>query len=100
MSKLDHLAIPVASYADSKAWYVGVLGLHVEFDVPDRKMVAVRDDSDLTVFLGEGEVPAHPGAFMLYFSVDDVPRSTARAPKPVWRSCMSPSLWSGASARN
>jgi predicted enzyme related to lactoylglutathione lyase len=72
MSKLDHLTIPVASYADSKAWYVEVLGLKIEFDVPDRKMAAVRDDADLTVFLCEGDAPANPGAFMFYFSVDDV----------------------------
>jgi len=72
MARLDHLSVPVASYAESKAWYAEIMGLQVEFDMPDQGMVAVKDTSDVTVFLYEGEVPANPQAFMFYFSVEDV----------------------------
>jgi predicted enzyme related to lactoylglutathione lyase len=72
MARLDHLSVPVASYADSKAWYVEIMSLEVEFDAPDQDLVAVKDSSEVAVFLYEGEVPANPQAFMFYFSVDDV----------------------------
>lgn len=72
MTRFDHLAVPVADYEAAKAFYAGVLGLEVEFDVPERKMVAVRDTHDFTLFLSQGEVPQSPGAFMFYFSVENV----------------------------
>jgi catechol 2,3-dioxygenase-like lactoylglutathione lyase family enzyme len=70
--KLDHIAIPVASWTVSRDWYVGTLGLEVEFEVPDARMVAVRDEHDFTIFLTQGSVPAHPDEFALYFQIDDV----------------------------
>ncbi len=72
MPRFDHLAVPVASYDVSKAWYVDVLGLDIEFDMAANKMVAVRDTHDFTLFLYEGEVPANPATFMFTFSVEDV----------------------------
>jgi uncharacterized glyoxalase superfamily protein PhnB len=42
-------------------WYKGHLGFEVEFEIPERKTAAMRDDADLTVFLYESEVPDCPG---------------------------------------
>ena len=72
MLKFDHLTLPVSDWQASRQWYVEVLGLTVEFEMPDRRSVAVCDEHDFTVFLAEGPVPAHPEAFALYFQVDDV----------------------------
>jgi catechol 2,3-dioxygenase-like lactoylglutathione lyase family enzyme len=72
MLKFDHLTLAVSDWQASRRWYVEVLGLTVEFEMPDRRSVAVRDEHDFTVFLAEGPVPEHPEAFALYFQVDDV----------------------------
>jgi hypothetical protein len=37
------------------------LGFELEFEIPERKTAAMRDDADLTMFLYEGEVAACPG---------------------------------------
>mgnify|MGYP001160173405 CR=1 FL=1 len=72
MLKFDHLTLAVSDWQASRRWYVEVLGLAVEFEMPDRRSVAVRDEHDFTIFLAEGPVPAQPEAFALYFQVDDV----------------------------
>lgn len=72
MLKFDHLTLSVSDWQASRQWYVEVLGLKVEFEMPDRGSVAVCDEHDFTIFLAEGPVPAHPEAFALYFQVDDV----------------------------
>jgi predicted enzyme related to lactoylglutathione lyase len=70
--RFDHLAFPVCNYEESKAFYLEVLGLSVDFDAPEREMIAVKDARDFTLFLYQGEVPNNPDAFMFYFSVPDV----------------------------
>jgi catechol 2,3-dioxygenase-like lactoylglutathione lyase family enzyme len=70
--KLDHLRIPVTSLARSRAWYVGTLGLTVEFEVPDRQTVALQDGEDFTIFLQEIAGPVRPNGAALWFQVDDV----------------------------
>lgn len=75
MVRLDHLAIPVKDCARSRDWYVQKLGLTVEFEIPERKTVAVSDVADLTLFLYEpveGEVSP---SCTLTFQVDDVHRT-------------------------
>lgn len=72
MLKFDHLTLSVSDWQASRQWYVEVLGLKVEFEMSDRRSVAVCDEHDFTIFLAEGPVPAHPEAFALYFQVDDV----------------------------
>jgi catechol 2,3-dioxygenase-like lactoylglutathione lyase family enzyme len=70
--RLDHLSIPVSDCERSREWYVHNLGLQVEFEIPERKTVAVCDEADLTLFLyvpDEGEVSA---SCTLTFQVDDV----------------------------
>jgi hypothetical protein len=39
--KFDHTTIPVSNWIASRDWYVNVLGLKVEFEVPDRLTGAV-----------------------------------------------------------
>lgn len=75
MLKFDHLAIPVTRWTASRDWYVAILGLAVEFEVPDGNTVALQDEHDFTLFLVEGAVPPTPSAFALYFQVSDVRKS-------------------------
>jgi len=75
--KRDHLRIPVSSLTRSRAWYVETLGLTVEFEVPDRQMVALQDGGDYTIFLQEVAAPVDPNGTALWFQVDDVEASFA-----------------------
>ena len=61
MPRLDHLSLPVRDWRKSRDWYKDHLGFEVEFEIPDRKTAAMRDDADLTIFLYEGEVMNCPG---------------------------------------
>jgi len=72
MVKLDHLTIRVRDLEASRGWYVGHLGMKLEFEVPDRRTVALQDDAGLTLFLDEtaGEVAAE--GVVLTFQVADV----------------------------
>ena len=72
MMKLDHLAIPVTDVDRSRRWYVGTLGLTVEFEVPDRQTVALHDTGDFTIFLQQASGPVSPNGCALYFQVADV----------------------------
>jgi catechol 2,3-dioxygenase-like lactoylglutathione lyase family enzyme len=71
MPRLDHLSLPVRDWRKSRDWYKDRLGFEVEFEIPDRKTAAMRDDADLTVFLYEGEVADCPG-ISFTVQVDDV----------------------------
>jgi catechol 2,3-dioxygenase-like lactoylglutathione lyase family enzyme len=71
MIKLDHLAIPVRDYRASRDWYHRVLGLEVEFEMPERQTAALRDEFDFTIFLGGGAETVSPSV-VLTFQVEDV----------------------------
>jgi catechol 2,3-dioxygenase-like lactoylglutathione lyase family enzyme len=71
MPRLDHLSLPVRDWQRSRDWYRQHLGFEVEFEIPDRKTAAMRDDADLTVFLYEGELAPCPG-ISFTIQVDDV----------------------------
>ena len=71
MVRLDHMSLPVRDWQRSRDWYKRHLGFEVEFEIPDRKTAAMRDDADLTVFLYESEVTACPG-ISFTIQVDDV----------------------------
>ena len=71
MIKLDHLTIPVTDRGRSRDWYVGTLGLRVEFEVPQRNASALIDDGGFTIFVEQRDAPPTAGA-ALYFQVDDV----------------------------
>src|SRR5262245_7372735 len=72
MVKLDHLGIQVRDWLASRDWYVTMLGLTVEFEVPERRTVALQDSSGFTLFVEQpdGEPPAP--SCNLVFQVDDV----------------------------
>src|SRR5262252_9388374 len=72
MIKLNHLTIPVEDYLLTRDWYVRNLGLKVEFEIPERKTVALLDDSDLTLFLVERASEQFTASCTLTFEVDDV----------------------------
>src|SRR5262245_58187765 len=71
MIRLDHLAIPVRDQARSRAWYTTHFGFRVEFEVPERKTVALQDDGEFTLFLVETSDEISP-ACTLTLQVDDV----------------------------
>ena len=74
--KFDHLNIPVSDLDRSRGWYMSTLGLKVEFEVPDRRTVALQDGQGFAIFLQEkGEVV--PNGVALWFQVDDVDRAFA-----------------------
>jgi catechol 2,3-dioxygenase-like lactoylglutathione lyase family enzyme len=45
MTRLDHLTIRVRDLDAARAWYVGHLGMKLEFEVPGRRTVALQDDA-------------------------------------------------------
>jgi catechol 2,3-dioxygenase-like lactoylglutathione lyase family enzyme len=71
MPRLDHLSLPVHDWQRSRDWYKNYLGFEIEFEVPDRKTAAMRDDADLTIFLYEAQVADCPG-ISFTIQVDDV----------------------------
>jgi catechol 2,3-dioxygenase-like lactoylglutathione lyase family enzyme len=71
MMKLDHLNLPVSDLARSRAWYIDTLGLKVEFEVPDRRTVALQDGEGFAIFLSESPQTASNG-LALWFQVDNV----------------------------
>ncbi len=71
MVRLDHLSLPVGDWQRSRDWYRRHLGFEVEFEIPERKTAAMRDDADLTLFLTEGEVIVCPD-ISFTIQVDDV----------------------------
>jgi catechol 2,3-dioxygenase-like lactoylglutathione lyase family enzyme len=70
--RLDHLAIPVTDVGRSRDWYTSNLGLKVEFEVAERKTVALQDDGDLTLFLYTPTDNRVSPSCTLTFQVDDV----------------------------
>jgi catechol 2,3-dioxygenase-like lactoylglutathione lyase family enzyme len=70
MLKFDHLRIPVTSLTRSRDWYVNTVGMKVEFEMPERRAVAVQDGEGFTIFLEEA--PVVPGGCALWFQVVDV----------------------------
>ena len=72
MMKFDHLSLPVSNLERSRAWYVGTLGLAIEFEVPDRRTVSLADSDGFAIFLQERADGASPDGCALWFQVEDV----------------------------
>ena len=66
MIKLDHLTIPVRDRVAAREWYVGTLGLKVEFEVLARKATALIDDGGFTIFVEQSETPPTVGARSIF----------------------------------
>jgi catechol 2,3-dioxygenase-like lactoylglutathione lyase family enzyme len=73
-TNLDHLAIAVSDVARSKSWYMSVLGLRVEFEVPARRTVALQDSGGFTLFLEQRADFSGRPTCILTFRIDDVDR--------------------------
>jgi len=71
MMKLDHLNLPVSNLERSRDWWVGSLGLKVEFEVPDTRTVALNDGEGFAIFLQEKPNVVSNGV-ALWFQVEDV----------------------------
>ena len=78
MTKLDHLTIRVRDLDAARSWYVGHLGLKLEFEVPGRRTVALQDDGGLTLFLDETAGDVAADGVVLTFQVDDVEETHRR----------------------
>lgn len=74
MMKFDHLALPVSDLGRSRAWYIATLGLKVEFEIPDRRTVALQDGEGFAIFLEE-KASVVPNGIALWFQVDDVDKA-------------------------
>ena len=72
MIRLDHLTLPVSDLDRSRRWYTVNLGLKIEFEIPERRTVALQDDADLTLFLVETPQEDITPTCTLTFQVDDV----------------------------
>ena len=53
MMRFDHLNLPVSNLERSRAWWTGVLGLQVEFEVPNTRTLALNDGEGFAIFLQE-----------------------------------------------
>ena len=71
MLRLDHMSLPVSDWRRSRDWWRDVLGFKVEFEIPERSTVAMVDETDLTVFLQDGEVISN-ASLGFTVQVDDV----------------------------
>lgn len=72
MPKLNHIAIPVKDWAESRDWYLKVLGLELEFEIPENAVAAVKDQSEFAIFLHQAPVPEFGFGFAYTFQVADV----------------------------
>ena len=77
MVKLDHLALAVTDWRQSRDWYVGYLDFKVEFEAPQGGaeglgVAAIQDDAGLTVFLEQFSPPILSGQSSYTIQVDDV----------------------------
>ena len=74
MIKFDHMSLPVAEPEKSKDWYVANFGFAVEFEIPERGIVAIQDSADFTIFLYPAPGPlgdVRPGFTLQVDNVDD-----------------------------
>jgi len=72
MLKFDHLTLPVTDWTRSRDWYVQLLRMKVEFEIPERRTAALQDEHEFTIFVQQSEVPVHSAGVALYFQVADV----------------------------
>ena len=72
MMKFDHLSIPVSDANRSRDWYVESLGMTIEFELPERRVIALQDSGGFTIFLHEVSAAIAANGCALWFQVDDV----------------------------
>jgi predicted enzyme related to lactoylglutathione lyase len=72
MVKFNHMSLPVSNCQASRDWYVKNFGFEVEFEDLARRIVAIKDDADFTIFLSEPPGPLAGCKCSLTLQVDDV----------------------------
>jgi catechol 2,3-dioxygenase-like lactoylglutathione lyase family enzyme len=72
MLRLDHLRLAVSDLDRSRRWYVETLGMRVEFEVSERRTVALQDSEGFTLFIQEVATPVSANGCALWFQVADV----------------------------
>lgn len=77
MARLDHISLPVTDWRASRDWWRDNLGFEVEFEMPGPGVAAMRDEADLTVFLGQADRVAVPPGMALTIQVADVDAKAA-----------------------
>jgi catechol 2,3-dioxygenase-like lactoylglutathione lyase family enzyme len=70
--KLDHFTLPVADAQHSRDFYTRCFGFRVEFEVAERKTIALCDDGGITLFLVTDPRRARFPYCALTLQVDDV----------------------------
>lgn len=73
MIKLDHLTIAVRDYRAARDWYVQMLGLRQEFEIPGYA-AALQDDAGFTLFVEQivSDTKNAEPSCVLYFQVENV----------------------------
>ena len=72
MPRLDHISLPVKDWRLSRDWWRDNLGFEVEFEIEGPGVAAMRDEADLTVFLGQADDVTIPAGLALTIQVSDV----------------------------
>ena len=72
MVKFDHMSMPVSDPYASRDFYVKHFGFKVEFEVAERKMVAIQDEAGFTIFLYPAANPLDGAKCSLTLQVDNV----------------------------
>jgi catechol 2,3-dioxygenase-like lactoylglutathione lyase family enzyme len=72
MPRLDHISLPVKDWRVSRDWWRDKLGFEVEFELEHAGVAAMRDEADLTVFLGQADEVTAPPGLALTIQVSDV----------------------------
>jgi len=72
VSRLDHVSLAVKDWRASRDWWRDRLGFEVEFELEEAGVAAMRDEADLTVFLGQANDIAIPPGLALTVQVVDV----------------------------
>ena len=72
MPRLDHITLPVRDWRVSRDWWRDKLGFEVEFEMEGAGVAAMRDEADLTVFLGQADEVTIPNGLALTIQVSDV----------------------------
>jgi catechol 2,3-dioxygenase-like lactoylglutathione lyase family enzyme len=73
--KLNHMSLIVKDVQKSRDWYVGNLGLNLEFEVLKNGFVALEDSEGFGFLLAEGKPGKNPERNLaIYFQVENVDR--------------------------
>jgi predicted enzyme related to lactoylglutathione lyase len=72
MVKFDHMNMPVTDPKASRDWYVRNFGFQIEFEVPERNTIAIKDDADFTIFLYPPQGSIAAAKCSLTLQVDNV----------------------------